>query len=69
MQTKARINGFRFLGFDAKDEPIIRRLTGKDDEPLETKPENPAPGELVTTITIYHENPTWVCVNGRCWRV
>lgn len=65
MSKKAQVKGFHFKGFDENGEPIIfddknKKLTGQSEQP---------PGELVEAILIYHENPTWVCIGGKWYRI
>ena len=65
MSKKALVKGFRFKGFDENGDPIIR---DNDNREVTSQP-SPPPGEKVATIEIYHENPTWVCIGGRCYRI
>ncbi|MCB2215655.1 hypothetical protein [Desulfofustis glycolicus] len=65
MSKKAQVKGFHFKGFDESGEPII--FDGKNKK-LTSQP-GPPPGELVEAILIYHENPTWVCIGGKWYRI
>ena len=65
MSRKAEVKGFQFKGFDEKGEPIILDHSGK--QPIGEP--GPPPGELVEAILIYHENPTWVCIGGKWYRI
>ena len=71
--SKPKIKKFSFAGFDPDGHPIIhadngRQLTVDGSETiLET--DLPAESKQVATLVIYHQNPTWVCIGGRCYRV
>lgn len=61
-----RLRKFKFKGVDDGGVPKIKDEHNRSIEPQERGPEN---AELITTIEVYHENPTWVKIGGRWYRI